>query len=87
MVILSFAWVWFAVVSLGCFGAAVVIYGLSHRLACRFDAEWKEARAQQGALDVWPFLRRTDFDQARCHPRLLCGRARSSSAHDELGGG
>jgi hypothetical protein len=66
---------WYAAAAVRCFAAAVLLYQLSQKLATRFHLEWERAQAEVGDYDVWPFLRRADFDAARQHPRLLCGAA------------
>jgi hypothetical protein len=56
-----------------CIVAAMRVYQYSHRLAARRHAAWEHRQRQIGDYDVWPFRRRADFDEARRHPRLLCG--------------
>jgi len=56
-----------------CIVAAVRVYHYSHRLAARRHAAWENTQRRIGDYDVWPFIRCADFDEARKHPRLLCG--------------
>jgi hypothetical protein len=65
---------WCAIISRICLAMSVWLYVLSQRLAARFRAEWEEAQRQLGDYEVWPFRWWADFDEARRHPRLLCGR-------------
>jgi hypothetical protein len=65
---------WFALVGVGCVAAAVWLYWLSQELAERSVVRWEAEQARYGDFDVWPFLRRADFEEAKRHPPLLCGR-------------
>jgi hypothetical protein len=65
---------WFALVSAGCFVAARSLYRLSQRMTARSVAEWESAQTRHGDFDVWPFLKRADFEKANRDPPLLCGR-------------
>ena len=40
--------------------------------------DWKTWEGQ-GDYDLWPFLRRADFDQASANPRFLTGRGRAAA--------
>jgi hypothetical protein len=75
---------WCAIGSKACFAVAVRLYRASHRLVARSRAAWEAEQAEFGDYDVWPFLRRPAFDEARRHPRLLCGR---SAGRDQSPGG
>ncbi len=65
---------WFVLASLACWALVVLICHTSGKLVVRCRAQWEQAQSKYGDYDVWPFLTRAEFDEARRHPPLLGGR-------------
>lgn len=55
---------------------AVTVFCFSRWLLNRHNSQWVDRQNQIGDFDVWPFLRRQDFDRARQQPRVTFGGAR-----------
>jgi hypothetical protein len=58
---------WCAIVACHCFTVPAVLHRLSYALAAHFQARWEADQAEFGDFEVWPFLRRVDFEAAHCH--------------------
>jgi hypothetical protein len=65
--------------SASCFGAIAWLYFQSQAAVRREYHAWCERQNRFGDWDVWPFLRRADFNSQRRFPRLLTGEARTAS--------
>jgi hypothetical protein len=59
---------------------AVGLYPLSWAVHWWERNAWRTQQRELGDVEVWPFLRRADFDRARQFPRLLTGRVREPVA-------
>jgi len=63
----------FPLAAAACFAAGALVYLWSQKLAKRGYDRWVERQHTIGDFDVWPFIRRADFDKARKRPKLLAG--------------
>jgi hypothetical protein len=56
-----------------CFALAVYVFYFSNIRIEKARAKWIEECREAGDLEVWPFYRSSDFDDAKRHPKLLAG--------------
>jgi len=80
---LSVASARFPVFGVACLLLATCAYFYSQRVAERHRERWIAARNRIGDYDVWPFLRTSNFQEARKHPRLLAGSSTNTESPRE----
>ena len=63
----------FLLPGIACSSLAIYVYFYSQKLdECDYD-RWVGRQNQIGDYDVWPFVRKSDFQDAKEEPRLLAG--------------
>lgn len=55
------------------FALAVYVFYFSNIRVEKARAKWVKRCRQGGDLEVWPFYRSSDFEDAKKHPKLLAG--------------
>jgi hypothetical protein len=64
---------WFLIIPCVLLIQSPLIYRFSKRLTKRFQVEWEKDMGRFGDYEVWPFLRRADFEAAKENSPLLPG--------------
>ncbi len=71
------------ILGVACLFLATCIYSYSQRLDQRARERWLATQNEIGDYDVWPFLRTSDFQEARKRPRLLAGSSTNTASPRE----